>query len=355
MHSAVRPASPLPPATCFQAAKKLAKLAAPTCTSSHHKVLLTSKSMKPSPAVKPKAALAALKGKAPTTSPVPVVASGPSVPPMNAVAICGGVVGMTAADAKEDIAGTVTRLDHNQLRLGAAVIELKDAIAAKDNNTDIRDNALVTQMTDVRKYLSKVRAAQVSATDAPALDDLHTLGENLTAFIQATDGRFTSFQSVLNAIASRITASSPSTTAVPIHSAQVPATFVLDEQLASAPAGNMVVDPGPFFTLNPTAHAENAYSSMPFVQYPPASGPIRGQPNNCLVLEDAAGVNFRDVPDVKRLTSTSMPVLLQHLRAEFFTEPHRPNDRPTMEDICGLPPSNFGSVPGPSGYDNYAR
>ncbi len=161
MYLAAHPTSPLPSATSSLAKKKLAKLSTPTHTSSYHKVLLISKTAKPSLAVKVKVVLTVLKAKAPAPSlPVPVIASGPSAPPMNSVMICSGVVGMMAAVLKEDIADTVTHLDYNQLHLGAAIIELKDTISARNTNTAIRDNALITQMADVCKYMSKVHATQ---------------------------------------------------------------------------------------------------------------------------------------------------------------------------------------------------
>ncbi|SJL14312.1 uncharacterized protein ARMOST_17768 [Armillaria ostoyae] len=204
---------PLPPATSSPAAKKLAKRAVPTWISTCHKDLLSSKAVKPSPAVNPKAALALLKGKAPTVLlPVPPIGPGPSIPPVNAATIYGGVMGMNVAGAKEDIADTITRLDHNQLRLGATIIDLKDALSATDSNAAIGDNALISQMSDVRKYISEVHTAQLSVPDAPTSEDFHTLEKAITTFIQSTEGHFTSFQSVLNAITDRLTFSAPAVT-----------------------------------------------------------------------------------------------------------------------------------------------
>lgn len=96
-------------------AKKLAKLAAPTHTSTCHKLLLASKTAKKAPAVKPKTALALLKGKTPTLPIPPLTGSGPSVPLINALAVSGSIVGMMTAGANEGVGETVTCLDNNQL------------------------------------------------------------------------------------------------------------------------------------------------------------------------------------------------------------------------------------------------
>lgn len=416
----------MPPATSSPAAKKLAKLAVPTRTSTRHKDLLSSKGAKPSPAVKPKAALASLKGKAPAVPLAgPPVGAGPSVPPVNAATVCSGVMGMTVAGAKEDVTDTVTRLDHNQLRLGAAVIDLKDALGATDSNAAIRDDALVSQMGDVRKYISEVRAAQLSVPDAPSSEDFHALEESITTLMKSTEGRFTSFQSVLNAITERITLPAPAIASAPVQTLPVPPVppglppAVLDDRRvpvlaptvpvgnpvpvhapfsqigASTPARNIAVDPSHVFPPYPSAQPQSTYPSAPFSQYPPASGPIRGQQDNRIVrvmniapgswnprtygrvlVEEGAGINFRDITDVKRISSTALTltfrlsndalrfmsacthpdrsVQLQRIRVDFV-DPSRPNDRPTLDDVCGPSPPSLGSGSVPAGYENYAR
>ncbi len=300
-------------------------------------------------------------------------------------------------------------------------------------------------MSDIRKYVSDVRNAQASIQDAPPSDDQHMLEENMSAFINTTEGRFASFQAVLNAITDRITASpvsmapaplppphpqvlappvpafqavppaapvvqafAPTATALqPVHAPSsapvlnhVPAIAPFSQigaSSASAPAGNMTIDPGPFFTPNPTAQAQSVYSSAPFSQYPPASGPVRGQEENRFIrvwnispgpwnarafgrvlVEEATGVNIRDVTDYKRISSTALIITFkyvddashflaaftrpgrslhfQRLKAEGVGDPHRFNDRPTMDDICGPTTPGFSAVPVPSaGYDNYPR
>ncbi|PBL01531.1 hypothetical protein ARMGADRAFT_1023002 [Armillaria gallica] len=304
--ASAHPTSPLPPATSSPAAKKLAKLAVPTRTNTRHKDLLSSKGAKPSPAVKPKAALASLKGKAPAVPLAgPPIGSGPSIPPVNAATICSGVMGMTVADA----------------------------LGATDSNAAIRDNALVSQMADVHKYISEVCTAQLSVPDAPSSEDFHALEESITTLMKSTEGRFTSFQSVLNAIMERITLPALAIVSAPVQALPVPPVspglppVVLDDHhvpvlAPTVPVGNPVPVHAPFSQIGASTLAGNVTvdPSHVFPPYPSAQPQIQ----------------------------------LQCIRVDFI-DPSCPNDRPTLDDVCGpsLPSLGSGSVP--AGYENYAH
>ncbi|PBK88666.1 hypothetical protein ARMGADRAFT_1015790 [Armillaria gallica] len=166
----------------------------------------------------------------------------------------------------------------------------------------------------------------------------------------------------------------------------------------------MAVDPAPFQMVDPgSTQTQSAYSLGLFTQYPPSSGPIRTEQDNHFVhvwniypgiwnprafgrvlVEEASsiisrdvpsGINVRDITDVKRINPTSLIITFkfsndaarflsafsfpgcsnhfQRLRAEFVGDP-RPNDRPTMDNICGPPVPGSSSAAPPSRYDNYA-
>ncbi|SJL08338.1 uncharacterized protein ARMOST_11701 [Armillaria ostoyae] len=369
----IHPTSPLPSAISSPVAKKLVKLAVPTYTSTCHKLLLISKTAKKAPAVKPKTALALLKGKASTLPVPPAAGSGPSVPLTNALTVCGSVVEMTTAGASEGVGETIT-----------------------DSSVATRDNALVSQLSDVHKYISNVRSAQLPVQNASMAEDLHTLGESIVSFIDATEGHFSSFQAVLNTITERITTSAAPEPVcappVPMYfpaappKCSVPTAATAAIMAAPIPVIYMPSLPSPRSTPLPKLKLltlqRRSYSTLqPWDQSVASKTTIF-----CVLVEEAcsivfcddpSGLNFHDVPDIRHINPTSLIITFkfpkdatdflsafslpshsehfQHLKAEFVGDLHHPNDRPTMDDICGPPVSVLSSVPPPSGYDNYAH
>lgn len=267
--------------------------------------------------------------------------------------------------------------------MAGAIVDLKDAIAARDCSSAMRDDALIFQLSDVHKYVSDVHAAQLPVQSMPIAEDLHTLGENVAFFIDSAESRFNSFQAVLNVIMEHVTAS---TAPEPVHAPPIPMYFPAAPPKHSVPpvptaaimAAPVPVVSGvplaehvnwsgqhvpadmhafpPFSQVNPASQSGTAYSAAPFSQYPSASRLIRGHQDNCFVhvwninpgpwnahvfscvlIEEAcsiifhdspSGLNFRDVPEIRCVNPTSLIITFKF-----------------PKDVCFLPPWPFQTLP----------
>ncbi|SJL13951.1 uncharacterized protein ARMOST_17402 [Armillaria ostoyae] len=292
------PASPLPPSTSGAAAKKQSRIAVPTRVSARNKDAATSK-QKPGSTNKPKAPASA-KGKGVPPPPTDSPGASTSASALDPTAVCGGVVGMMPALPGEQLTDTMARLNLNQLRIAVAILELKDVMVNRDKDAMQREEALHTQVTDTRAYIGDVITAHaqppitmehVTALGAKvdalthSTEQVTALGVKVDALTNSTDGRFASFQTVMNAITDRI-ATSPSSHPAAAVTTTSPAVIqqhpVSTNQVTGAIAPSMApsVPIPPLIPASPMMAAPSAvpvplptstYASQPMASFPQGS------------------------------------------------------------------------------------
>ncbi|PBK71775.1 hypothetical protein ARMSODRAFT_1016765 [Armillaria solidipes] len=151
-------------------------------------------------------------------------------------------------------------------------------MAASDSSTATRDDALVSQLSDVHKYVSDVQTAQLPVQNTSMAENLHTLGESIAVFSAI-------IEHITVSTALKLVCASPVPMYFPAASPECSVSTVTTATIMAVPIP--VVSGVPLVEcVNWTGQhmPVDIHIFPPFSQVnPPALGPIHGQQDNCFV------------------------------------------------------------------------